>query len=642
MPTQFAVRRRGRAAELRELLLIGLNLAVLSWVAISSRHAAVSSISEAVEPISRRELEVGGAGFGGLPGGGAAAALDAGALAAGGAALRPNAPPDLPMEVYARGPNRDAGATAKVAALLSASEKKQLRELCGRTLYHSLQTGWVSHDTGMWTFVATGACVWGARRRRRMRDLPLMWIRDSAVQIGVLLPRLARRPALRLAVEGAIRAQAFYITQDPYANGYYPEWRHPDEHNKGDRTLGRGGWVGVRNYELDSGAYFLNLLWNYILTPGVNQPHRLIAEPLIFDAANLLVDVWVREQRHNASSPYRYVDLPNGGLGAPVRYTGMTWSGFRPSDDASQLGFPVAANMYAAAGLERALELNRQVWRSDEFAAKAGQLLSEIRTGIDRHGVVGLAAGPRVYAYEVDGLGNTVTDFDDPNIPSLLSIPLLGYRHYNRAVYAATRARLLSKNNRRAAGNLGSGEALAPSAQRRARPSSVQYYVGKEFKGMGSPHTPPGMVWALGLFTEALTATAPAEQAAGLRTLLKLQCGDGLMHESVHVDDLKRCTRRWFEWANALLVASVEQLLGLDCDAAAVAFHAAVVEASGGGAEGTGDGMGVAMGKREKADGQMAATGPLTYQPIEASLQWDVIYKSKVADWKGYGWTIRR
>lgn len=46
-------------------------------------------------------------------------------------------------------------------------------------------------------------------------DLPLMWIRDSAVQISVLIPRMARQPQLRAVVEGAIRAQAFYIMQDP-------------------------------------------------------------------------------------------------------------------------------------------------------------------------------------------------------------------------------------------------------------------------------------------------------------------------------------------------------------------------------------------------------------------------------------------
>ncbi len=46
---------------------------------------------------------------------------------------------------------------------------------------------------------------------------------------------------------------------------------------------------------------------------------------------------------------------------------------------------------------------------------------------------------------------------------------------------------------------------------------------------------------------QVLTASTPQEQADGLRTLLKLQCGDGLMHESVNVDDLKQCTRKWFE-----------------------------------------------------------------------------------------------
>ena len=46
---------------------------------------------------------------------------------------------------------------------------------------------------------------------------------------------------------------------------------------------------------------------------------------------------------------------------------------------------------------------------------------------------------------------------------------------------------------------------------------------------------------------QVLTSTSPEDQAAGLRTLLKMQCGDGLMHESVHVDNLKACTRKWFE-----------------------------------------------------------------------------------------------
>lgn len=150
-----------------------------------------------------------------------------------------------------------------------------------------------------------------------------MWIRDSAFQIGVLLPKIARRPSLRLIIEGAIRLQAFYILQDPYANGFYPEWKDPVTHNDEDRKLSRGGWVGVRNYELDSGAYFLNLLWNYANTPGVYRPEALLAEPMIFDAAALMVKTWVVEQRHNAStSPYRFTELRPNGLGPAVGYTG--------------------------------------------------------------------------------------------------------------------------------------------------------------------------------------------------------------------------------------------------------------------------------------------------------------------------------
>jgi meiotically up-regulated gene 157 (Mug157) protein len=34
------------------------------------------------------------------------------------------------------------------------------------------------------------------------------------------------------------------------------------------------------------------------------------------------LQIWQTEQRHEAKSPYRFVELRNGGLGAPVAYTG--------------------------------------------------------------------------------------------------------------------------------------------------------------------------------------------------------------------------------------------------------------------------------------------------------------------------------
>jgi len=455
-----------------------------------------------------------------------------------------------------------------------------------------------------------------------------MWIRDSAFQIGVLLPKVKSRPSLRLVIEGGIRQQAFYILQDPYANGFYPEWRDPNKENEEDRSLGRGGWVGVRNYELDSGGYFLNLLWNYAKTPGIYRPNVLLSEPMIYDAVVLMVRTWVVEQHHNATtSPYRFTGLDDDGVGNRVGYTGMIWSGFRPSDDKNGYGYSIPSNMYAAGALQRALELNRGIWKSTEFEKLASTLLKEVIAGIEKFGIVdsidkvdvpinnqnsevkvlastedfpaeaATVPGPKVYAYEVDGLGNALTDFEDPNWPSLVSMPLLGYARYDHAVYATTRNRLLSTKNE-------------------------YWFEGKGFRGMGSPHTPDGMAWALGTLSEALTAMTAEDRAEKLRLLLKLQCGDGLMHESIHVDHLNRCTRKWFEWANALSVVAIEHLVGIDCDAAAEVFHRAAI---------------AHREKYKRKDRFMS----LFHQGIESAVQWGGKYdSSKVAVWKGFGWTI--
>ena len=58
-------------------------------------------------------------------------------------------------------------------------------------------------------------------------------------------------------------------------------------------------------------------------------------------------------------------------------------------------------------------------------------------------------------------------------------------------------------------------------------------------------------------------------QASLVRDLLRMQCGNGLMHESIDVDDPMACTRPIFEWSNAMLVVMAEQLLDLDCATAA-------------------------------------------------------------------------
>lgn len=85
---------------------------------------------------------------------------------------------------------------------------------------------------------------------------------------------------------------------------------------------------------------------------------------------------------------------------------------------------------------------------------------------------------------QVDGMGNSLLNFDDPNVPSLLSIPLLGYAHYVPEIYAATRARILSRAN-------------------------DWYFEGSALRGLGSPHTPHSHVWPLAMSVQVCSLAKP-------------------------------------------------------------------------------------------------------------------------------------
>ena len=137
----------------------------------------------------------------------------------------------------------------------------------------------------------------------------------------------------------------------------------------------------------------------------------------------------------------------------------------------------------------------------------------------------------RIYAYETDGLGNHLL-MDDANVPSLLSIPYLGYLAADDPAYLATRAFVLSGEN-------------------------PYFFAGRAAAGVGSPHTPPRQAWPIGISMQALTATDPGEAERLLSSLASTTAGTGLMHESFDVDDPARFSRPWFGWANSLFAEAV-------------------------------------------------------------------------------------
>lgn len=91
--------------------------------------------------------------------------------------------------------------------------------------------------------------------------------------------------------------------------------------------------------------------------------------------------------------------LIRGGLGTPVAYTGMTWSGFRCSDDACTYGYNIPANMYAAVVLGYMAEIADMVWHDKALSAEAVALGKEIRDGVEKYGTVEDAEFGRMYVY---------------------------------------------------------------------------------------------------------------------------------------------------------------------------------------------------------------------------------------------------
>src|SRR5665213_1434217 len=87
---------------------------------------------------------------------------------------------------------------------------------------------------------------------------------------------------------------------------------------------------------------------------------------------------------------------------APVAYTGMIWTGFRPSDDACTYNFLIPSEMMAVVSLGQLEEIERVVYHNVIKAQRAKALRNEVQNGIQTWGVQFTPNYGYVYAYEVD------------------------------------------------------------------------------------------------------------------------------------------------------------------------------------------------------------------------------------------------
>lgn len=365
------------------------------------------------------------------------------------------------------------------------------------------------------TFVVTG-------------DIPAMWLRDSTAQVRPYLVLAKEHEEIYDMIAGLVERQFGYILIDPYTNAFNKE-PNGQGHGATDHTQ-MNDWIWERKYEIDSLAYAIQLAYLLYVNSGrTDHLTETVRKGLV-----TILDLWRTEQDHAGASPYRFVrdtdrqedTLPFDGKGSPVGYTGMTWSGFRPSDDRCTYHYLVPSNQFASVVLGYVAELAPYLGLTQEEIELAATLKDQIQAGIERYGIIQNAQGQAIYAYEVDGLGNA-SIMDDGNVPNLLSLPYLGFCSEDDPIYVATRQTVLS-------------------------PENPYYYSGKLASGLGSSHTWDQYIWPISLSMEGLTTSHKAEKARILDLLVNTDAGTNQMHESFHVDDDSRYTREWFSWSNMM------------------------------------------------------------------------------------------
>ena len=363
------------------------------------------------------------------------------------------------------------------------------------------------------TFVLTG-------------DIPAMWLRDSTAQVRPYLCLAKEDQGLSDMIAGLVKKQFQCIAIDPYANAFN-ETDNAAGHQDDETEM--NGWIWERKYEIDSLCYPVQLA--YLLYKNTGRMDQF--DETFKDGIKKILHVFQTEQDHE-HSPYSFIrhtdrkedTLPFDGKGAPVAKTGMTWSGFRPSDDACRYGYLVPSNMFAVVVLDYIQMIFSEIITDSQIVHQAKHLREEIQEGIDTFALTMNKSGETIYAYEVDGFGNA-TIMDDSNVPNLISAPYLGYGTIEDSIYQTTRKTLLSKEN-------------------------PYFYKGTYASGIGSSHTPDNFVWPIAMAMTGLTTSDKNEKARILDQLVAIDAGTHLMHEGINVDDPTDYTREWFSWANMM------------------------------------------------------------------------------------------
>lgn len=355
---------------------------------------------------------------------------------------------------------------------------------------------------------------------------------------------------LQNLIEGLIARQAHSVNLDSFANSF--------NYN----ASGAGAQTDIRTprmtpsvfegkYEIDSLGAFLKISYWYYRVMGPAVLSKIVTNDWIAAITNTLNTIEIMQSVTGLEKkcPYlfqrdTYVSTDTlfmGGRGPPSKPFGLSRSLFRPSDDAVTLPYNIPGNAMACVELRHLQSMLKDATSSikiDDLKARTAAISASLCSALDQVIEASKLSKQKTIPYEVDGEPSSSGAYlmDDANIPSLLSLPFLGYMDRTAKVYLETRDFVWSKNN-------------------------PFYFSGVEGDGIGGPHVGPSFAWPMSLIMRAMTSNSDDEVKSCLELLVKSSAGTGFLHESFNVDDVKDYTRSWFAWVNGLFGELVIQLV---------------------------------------------------------------------------------
>jgi uncharacterized protein len=385
-------------------------------------------------------------------------------------------------------------------------------------------------------------------------DINAEWLRDSTNQLAQYQALAKHAPELSNLILGAINTQAEFVIESPYCNAFQP----PSPSRLNPTHMGTDDVVHPAyepsavfecKYEIDSLAAFLSLSNQFYKSTGsaafLTKRWYLALESLLAvldQQAQSTFDPDTKRLMRNRYTFKRLAwagteTLSLDGVGNPLAHgTGLIRSAFRPSDDSSVFGFFVPGNAMMAVELKRTSKLLEAVSGNDQRVHDLSKSLftraETIEKGIYEHAVVNHKAFGKVFAYEVDGYGSHLL-MDDANVPSLLSLPLLGFVDASDEIYQNTRRMILSSQG------------------------NPYFLSGTAFKGIGGPHIGLRNAWPMSVLVQAMTSQDDEEIKWCLETVKNVSLM-GLVNESVDVEHgWEGMTRSWFAWANSVFAQTL-------------------------------------------------------------------------------------